>query len=65
MSGFSTIKNKLVSSANKRMLQPISLTISLIKSKKSKGQRIEPWETPARISFQFDPNQVRLLSVSY
>ena len=42
VSGFSTTRNKLVSSAKRRILQPMSLTISLINRRKSYGPRIEP-----------------------
>ena len=57
MSGFSTTKKRQVSSAKRRMLQPISLTISFIKSRKSKGPRIDPGGTPARISFHCDSSK--------
>ena len=49
VSGFSTVINKLVSSAKRRILQPISATISLINSRKRRGPRIDPCGTPARI----------------
>ena len=42
LKGLSTIMLRIVSSANKRMLEPISLTISLIKTKNRRGPRIEP-----------------------
>ena len=42
VSGFSTIINKLVSSAKRRILDPISVTMSLIKSRKRSGPRIKP-----------------------
>ena len=42
ISGFSTTKNKLVSSAKRRKLQHMSLTISFINSKKSKFPKIDP-----------------------
>ena len=38
----STMMNRLVSSANKRMLEPMSLTMSFMKSRKSRGPRIDP-----------------------
>ena len=40
--GLSTMIKRLVSSANNRMLDPMSLTISFIKRRKSKGPRIDP-----------------------
>ena len=49
MSGFSTEINKLVSSAKRRILEPISFTMSLIKSKNRRGPSIDPCGTPARI----------------
>ena len=39
----------LVSSANKRMQEPISLTMSLMKIRKSNGPNKEPCGTPANI----------------
>ena len=41
-SGLSTIMKRLVSSAKRRMLDHISVTISLKKTKKRSGPRIEP-----------------------
>ena len=41
-SGLSTIMKRLVSSAKRRMLDPISVTISLMKIKKRSGPRIDP-----------------------
>ena len=41
-SGLSTIMKRLVSSAQRRMLDPISATISLMKIKKRSGPRIDP-----------------------
>ena len=38
---------RLVSSANKRILDPIFLTISLIYNENNRGQSIEPCGTPA------------------
>ena len=40
---------RLVSSANDRMLDQMSLTMSFIKRRKSKGPRIDPRGTPAPI----------------
>ena len=41
-SGLSTVMKRLVSSAKRRMLDPISVTISLMKIKKRSGPRIDP-----------------------
>ena len=46
--GSSTIRYREVSSANRRMHEPISLTISLIYIKNIRGPRIDAWGTPAR-----------------
>ena len=45
--GDSTTMYKLVSSAKRRIDAPISLTISLINIRNSKGPRMDPWGTPA------------------
>ena len=45
--GLSTMMKRLVSSANKRILDPIFLTISLMYNKKNRGPRKEPYGTPA------------------
>ena len=45
--GLFTTMKRLVSSANKRMFEPMSLTMLFIKRRKSKGPRIDPWDTPA------------------
>ena len=45
--GCSTITDRLVSSANKRMSDSMSDTISLMNMRNNKGPRIEPWGTPA------------------
>ena len=50
--GSSTMIKRLVSSANKRMQEPISLTMSFMKIRKSNGQSIEPCGTPANIFAQ-------------
>ena len=52
--GFSTIMYKLVSSANNRMLELISDTISFMNIKNNNGPSIEPCGTPALIDFQSD-----------
>ena len=46
---------RLVSSANKRIQEPISFTISFIKTRKSNGPSIEPCGTPANI---FDQSEL-------
>ena len=53
--GSSTMIKRLVSSANKRIQEPISLTISFIKTRKSNGPSIEPCGTPANI---FDQSEL-------
>ena len=40
--GLSTTIQRLVSSANKRLFEPMSVTISFMYKKKSKGPRIDP-----------------------
>ena len=50
--GLSTIMLRLVSSANSRMLEHISVTMSLIYNKKSRGPKIGPCGTPARMRAQ-------------
>lgn len=52
--GLSTTMNRVVSSANSRMLDLISLTISLMYIRKSSGPSIEPCGTPAFIAHQLD-----------
>ena len=52
--GLSTIIKRLVSSANSRMFEPISATMSLMYNKKSNGPKIDPCGTPARINFHSD-----------
>lgn len=42
--------NKLVPSANKRIIKPVSVTMSFMHNKKSKGPRIDPLGTPMPIS---------------
>ena len=54
ISGFSTIINKLVSSAKSRIFEPMSVTISLIKSRNRSGPKIDPCGTPARMKFHAD-----------
>ena len=49
VTGLSTIMKRLVSSANRRMFEPMSLTMSLMYTQKSKGPKIEPCGTPARM----------------
>ena len=44
--GFSTTKNKLVSSAKSLMFDLMSFTMSLIYRRKRSRPRIEPWGTP-------------------
>ena len=48
----STMMKRLVSSANKRIQEPISFTISFIKTIKSNGSSIEPCGTPVNIFYQ-------------
>ena len=45
--GFSTSKNKLMSSAKSMMFDLMSFTMSLIYRRKRSGPRIEPLGTPA------------------
>ena len=47
--GSSKMIKRLVSSANKRIQEPISFTISFIKTGKSNGPSMEPCGTPANI----------------
>ena len=42
LGGLSTMIKRLVSSANNRMLDPMSLSMSFIKRRKSKDPRIDP-----------------------
>ena len=49
VTGSSTIIKRLVSSANSRIFDPISFTISLIYNRKRTGPRIDRWGTPARM----------------
>ena len=48
--GLSTMVKRLVSSANKRILDLIFLTISLMYNKNNSGPSIEPCGTPALLS---------------
>ena len=47
VSGFSTTRKRLVSSANSLMFEPISFTISFIYRRNSSGPRMDPCGTPA------------------
>ena len=53
--GSSTMIKRLVSSANKRIQEPISFTISFIKTRKINGPSIEPCGTPENI---FDQSEL-------
>ena len=53
--GSSTMINRPVSSANKRIQEPISFTISFIKTRKSNGSSVEPCGIPANI---FDQSEL-------
>ena len=48
-SEISTVMKILVSSAQRRMLDPISIIISFIKTYKSSAPTIDPWGTPVLI----------------
>ena len=52
--GLSTMIKRLVSSAYRRMFEPISTTMSLMYNKKNKGPKIDPYGTPARMNFHSD-----------
>ena len=52
ITGSSTIIKSLVSSANSRIFDPISFTISLIYNRKRRGPMIDPWGTPLRMYVQ-------------
>ena len=52
VTGSSTIIKRLVSSANSRIFDPVSFTISLIYNRKRRGPRVDPWGTPARMYVQ-------------
>ena len=54
VSGESTTIYKLLSSANRRILAPMFLTMSFIYIRNSNGPRIEPWETPASTEAQWE-----------
>ena len=47
VSGFSTTRKRLVSSANSLMFEPISFAISFIYRRNSSGPRMDPCGTPA------------------
>ena len=47
VTGSSMMIKRLMTSANKRTQEPISFTISFIKTRKSNGPIIEPYGTPA------------------
>ena len=47
VSGFSSTRKRLVSSANSLMFEPISFTISFICRRNSSGPRMDPCGTPA------------------
>ena len=50
--GCSTIIQRLVSSANSRILEPISVMMSFMYKRKSKGPKIYPCGTPAFMEAQ-------------
>ena len=50
MSGFSTTRKRLVSSANNLMFEPISFTISFIYRRNSSGPRMDPCGIPHKWS---------------
>ena len=52
--GLSTMIKRLVSSANRRIWEPMSVTISLMYNKNSRGPKMEPCGTPARMKAQSD-----------
>ena len=54
VTGSSTIIKRLVSSANRRICESISSTMSLIYTKNNKGPRMDPCGTPALICAQSD-----------
>ena len=47
VSGFSTIRDRLVSSANSLIFEPISVTMSFIYNRNKSGPSIDPCGTPA------------------
>ena len=47
--GLSTIIKRLVSSANNRICEPISITMSLIYTKNNRGPRMDPCGGPAQM----------------
>ena len=54
VNGLFTTMKRLVSSENGRMLEPMSVTMSLIYNKKSRGPKMDPCGTPAVINFHSD-----------
>ena len=52
--GFSTMSNKIASSANRRMFPLIFLTMSLIKRRNINGPKIDPCGTPAFVLYYVD-----------
>ena len=65
VNGLFTMMKRLVSSANSRMFEPMSVTMSLIYNKKSSGPKLDPCGTPAVINFRNDVRKdYPLLSVS-
>ena len=52
VTGSSTIIKRIVLSANRRICEPISSTMSFIHTKNSKGPRMDPCGTPALICVQ-------------
>ena len=52
--GSSTIKYRLVSSANNFIVELISVSMSFMKTMNKRGPRIDPWGTPAFMSRQLE-----------
>ena len=52
--GSSTIKYRLVSSANNCIVELISVSMSFMKTMNKRGPRIDPWGTPAFMSRQLE-----------
>jgi hypothetical protein len=52
--GLSTIKYRLVSSANNFIVELISVSMSFMKTINKRGPRIDPWGTPAFMSCQLE-----------
>ena len=52
--GSSTIKYRLVSSANNFIVELISVSMSYMKTMNKRGSKIDPWGTPAFMSRQLE-----------